>query len=391
MKKTIALLIAVIMLFSLLAACAGDTPAPAAAPDAPAEPPGGDAPITGDVSITANEIGLFFDGVDPFSRRTYDIVLSYMRPMPLWQNVLDALVEWEAVFNFNTIEFNANGDIDFLLQNIEIFAAQGVDGFLIVIDATATERIVEVLDSTGLPYIAMLNSARDEQGRSIAPTVGIEGVEAGRQITRWLYDNHTYFWGEIDTSAIGLLNFDFSPNADFHDRHNGALAMFQELLPNNAGIFPADGVTGGLNEQTGFDLASAILAANPQVEYWFIPSTFEHYAQGAARAVDSLGMSDRVLITSVAVDILTAAWDAGYEGRSYVGGLAFCPLQYTAPAISGLIALINGTATAETLWSHRRLPTDIYTFFEIESEIVTRDKYQDFFARVRAASGLPER
>ena len=64
----------------------------------------------------------------------------------------------------------------------------------------------------------MLNSVRDENGSAIVPCVGLEGVEAGAKIVQWLYDNYKTYWGDIDVSEIGLLDFNFSPNVDFNDR-----------------------------------------------------------------------------------------------------------------------------------------------------------------------------
>ncbi|NLT15332.1 MAG: sugar ABC transporter substrate-binding protein, partial [Clostridiales bacterium] len=244
------------------------------------------------------------------------------------------------------------------------------------------------LDETGLPYIDILNSVRDESGSAVVHCIGMEGITIGREMTKWLFDNsEKYFGKKIDTAKLGLINYTFSPNKDFHDRFEGNLAMFQELAPGNTNIFEADGVTGGLNEETGYNLASAILAAHPEVEYWFIPACLELYAQGAMRAAESLGMQDRVLITAVNSEVLTALWDSGYEG-CWVSCVASAPYQYAAPALSGIVSLLNGTETIDSLWSSIRKPTDKLTFYEIGTEIVTKDTYKDYFEFVRKESGL---
>ena len=407
MKKTIALLLAILMVFAL-AACNKDTPekppesstppvsnspvesstppvsSPGNTPDSPS--PSADDP-NADVAANANPIGFFMSGVDPASRDTYNIVWAYMRPMAVFQNIYTALTELETKLNFKTTEYCANSDIDALIQNIEIYADQGVDGFLIVIDATANVRICEVLDETGIPYIAMLNSVQDENGSALVPCVGLDNYEVGENLTQWLYDNYKAYWGDIDETKIGLLNFNFSPNVDFNNRYEGSLAKFKELLPNNTLIFPADGVTGGLNEQTGYDLASAILAANPDVEYWFIPACLELYAQGATRVVEGLGLDDRVLTTCCDSSVLSGAWDTGYEG-SWVSCIAISGYQYAVPGICGLVAILDGKATMDTIWSSFRKPTDKVTFFQIANEVVTKDTYQAFFDKVLSESGL---
>jgi ABC-type sugar transport system substrate-binding protein len=293
----------------------------------------------------------------------------------------------EKKLNYKTTAYCANSDIDALIQNIQIFADQKVDGFIIVIDPTAKVRIKEVLDETKIPYIAMLNSVRDDKGSAIVPCVGLEGKEAGAKTLKWLYDNYKTYWGNIDPSKIGLLNFNFSPNVDFNDRHNGALAEFKKLLPNNTKIFDADGVSGKLDEQTGYDLASAIFAAHPEVEYWFVTACIELYSQGAARAVEALNMSKKVLITDVGSDVLPAEWNNGYQG-SWVSCLGISDYQYTIPAICGLVALMDGKATADTLWSSKRAAGDKVTFYNIANEMVTKETYKAFFSKVKQEAGL---
>jgi len=400
MKRILALLLVTLMVISL-AACAktesaNNSPPPSSpasttgtntASPPPAETPDDTGPIK-NPSANANAIGFFTDGVDPNSRDTYEIVFAYMRPMALFLNIRDAMTSMEPVLNVKITDYCANSDIDEMIQNIQIFADQGYDGYIIVIDASANMRIKEVLDETGLPYIDILNSVRDENGSAIVHCIGMEGITVGREMTKWLFDNSEKYWGKkIDTSKLGLINYTFSPNKDFHDRFEGNLAMFQELAPGNTNIFEADGVTGGLNEETGYNLASAILAAHPEVEYWFIPACLELYAQGAMRAAESLGMQDRVLITATNSEVLSALWDSGYEG-CWVSCVASAPYQYAAPALSGIVSLLNGTETVDSLWSSIRKPTDKLTFYEIGTEIVTKDTYKDYFEFVRKESGL---
>jgi ABC-type sugar transport system substrate-binding protein len=401
MKKILALLLVSLMIFSL-AACNAKTegssnsspsssPAPsvdtATATPTPDATPEDTGPIK-NPSANANSIGFFTDGVDPNSRDTYNIVFAYMRPMALFLNMRDALTSLEPVFNVKITDYCANSDIDEMIQNIGIFADQGADGFIIVIDASANMRIKGVLDETGLPYIDILNSVRDENGSAIVHCIGMDGVAIGKEMTKWLFDNSEKYWGKkIDTSKLGLLNFTFSPNKDFQDRHDGNLAMFQELAPGNTNIFDADGVTGGLKEETGYDLASAIFASHPEVEYWFVPACLELYAQGAERAAKSLEIEDRVLITAVNSEVLSALWDSDYEG-CWVSCVASAPFQYAAPAMSGIVSLLNGTETVESLWSSIRQPSDKLTFYKIGTEIVTKETYKDYFEYVRSESGL---
>ena len=390
-RKILALLLSVLMLTTLLVACDSKDDASNTTDGNKTDnnTPSTDntTPTVGNPSVNANSIGFFTDGVDPHSRKTYDIVWAYMRPMALFLNIGDSLREMGDLLNFTISEYCANSDIDAMIQSIELYADQGVDGFIIVIDASANIRIKQVLDETGIPYVGILNTVRDSNGRHIVPVIGHDNFAVVEEIGEWLFANYKSYWGDIDTSKIGLLTYDFSPNVDFHERHIGSIDVFERLIPNNAGIFPADGVTGGLNEQTGYDLASAIFSANPQIEYWFVISCLELFAQGAARVAESLGMEDRVLISCVDVIVLTAAWESGYDG-CWVSALGNDSVQFAAPAICGLISMINGTSTSETIWEHMRGANDERTFYQVSHDMLTRDTYQAYFERVRAEAGL---
>ena len=407
MKKTFALLLAILMALTLFAcnkeevtdspgsnSPASDSPSASASSNTSTSPEASTSAETsqapqagGDPSVNENAIGFFTDGVDPYSRKTYDIVWAYMRPMALFLNIGTALEELEPILNFKKTEYCANSDIDAMIQTIELYADQGVDGFIIVIDASANLRIKEVLDDTGIPYVGILNTVRDSNGNHIVPVIGHDNTRIVNEIGEWLFANYKNYWGDIDTSKIALLSFDFSPNVDFHERHVAAIDVFQRLIPNNAGIFEADGVTGGLNEETGYELASAILSSNPQIEYWFIISGLELYAQAATRVAESLGIDDHTLISCVDVIVLSAAWESGYEG-CWVSALGNDPIQFAAPASCGLISMINGTSTPETLWAGRRGANDMRTFYQVSHDVLTIDTYQDYFAQVRAEAGL---
>ena len=408
MKRIIAILLAILLALMLIACNNGTTNEPTAesssaassdeststtpgsptSPDTPTSPssPQSVNPV-GDPSVNENSIGFFSDGVDPYSRETYDIVWAYMRPMAIFLNIGDSLRDLESSLNFKVSEYCANSDIDAMIQTIEVYADQGVDGFIIVIDASANIRIKEVLDNTGIPYVGILNTVRDSSGRHIVSVIGHDNTPIVEEIGQWLFDNYKNYWGDIDTSKIALLSFDFSPNVDFHERHLAAVSTFKKLIPDNAGIFEADGVTGGLNEETGYELASGILSSNPQIEYWFIISGLELYAQAATRVAESLGIDDRVLISCVDVIVLSAAWDSGYEG-CWVSALGNDSIQFAAPAACGIVSLINGTSTPETLWSYRRGANDERTFYQVSHDMITIDTYKDYFARVRAEAGL---
>lgn len=397
MKKAISVILAVLMIFSLFACGTGATPAspsvspstePSIAPSAEVSPAETVAP-SGNTDVSANEdaIGFFKSGVDPASRKTYNIVFAYPRVMALMQNLTNAFEHYSKSLNYTLATTTGDGDIDVYLQNIEVLASKGADGFITNPDPATSERIKEVLDDTGVPYMILLNSMSDSNGSAILPCATLDGFASGEAEIQWLYDNHKTYWGDIDTTQIGLINITWSANRDLQSRHDGALAKFNELLPTNTRIFSTDGLTGKMDSDTGYNLTSTIFAGNPEVKYWFVVSALEMYSQGAARAAESLKIDKNVLISCVGSDILRSEWDNGYDG-SWVSCVAISDYAYVAPTISALIAQLDGTATPESLWASKRAPGDKYTIYYINNMIVTKDTYKAYFAEIEQTVSL---
>ncbi len=405
MKKLFSVLLALLMVFALFAcnkpAAEEDSAAPSApaetstAPSAPAETstaPSAEestAPEMVDITKNADEVGFFESGVDPQSRDTYEIVHMYPFTLLLYELMTQCFELYAERLNCHITPSTSEADYDKFIQNIEIFAAEGnTDGFIVVIDADTAVRIKEVLDESGIAYVAWCNSVRDENGSEIVPCVGLAQYEASQTTLQWLYDNCKTYWGDdVDYSKIALMNTNSSSNVDLNDRAVGATDKFNELIPNNAGVFELDMVN-DFTQDAAYNKAAATFSANPDIEYWFVTNCVEMYSQGVARAVEQLKIEDKVLITDVGSDILCSEWETGYNG-SWVSCLAISNYLYAAPAICGVIALIDGTATWDTLWTDLRAPGDQYTFYGAASTMITKDTYKDYFNKYAEMADAP--
>lgn len=402
MKKALSLFLALLMAVTLFACgqtsttsspAASTAPSAAASSTAAASASAAQSPSASaaagsstDISASANSIGFFKSGVDPASRKTYNIVWAYPRQNVTMQNIANRLKDYEKMFNFKVTSYCANNDMDAYLQNVQIFIDQKVDGFIMVFDPATRMRFIEVLKEANKPVTGILNTVRDDNGSEIIPVAGIEGVDAAGTLVQWLYDNHQKYWGKIDTKKIGLLDYNFSSNKDFNDRFKGAKEKFEKLLPGNP-VYAADGITGKLDEQTAYDLAATTFAAHPEVEYWFVTACIEQYGAGAARAAESMNKNKTVLVSDVGSDQLTGQWDKGYDG-TWVSCMAVSDYQYLVPPLCGLIAILDGKATPDSLWSAKRAKGDTVTFYQIPPVIVTKDTYKAFFDEVKKEAGL---
>ncbi len=402
MKKVVSVLLAILMLFALFACGtktdssgspstqtsqthASSSPSEAAVSES-AEPE----PETTmeDVSANENEVGFFTSGVDPQSREPYEIVFAYTMTMLLYEEMTKAMRALSEKLNFTVSTTTGELDADKYITNIETLAAQGVDGFVADIDPAVADRINEVYQELGVPYITIFSAVRDENGSAIAPCVLLDGYETGATTVQWLYDNYKTYWGDIDTSKIALLDYTFSSLPDLQLRSDGAIAKFKELLPDNTMFFTADAaVTSTVDAESAYNQTAPIFTANPDVEYWWVACSIETFAQGTARAVESLEMEDSVLIVDVGSDVLCSEWDNGYDG-SWVSCLAISNYLYATPALCALVAMIDGKADFDTLWTSRRAPGDQATLYYVGYDMVTKDTYKEYFQNINDELGL---
>ena len=399
MKKVISVLLAVFMLLALFSCTAKtDTPASPSAQtsQAPASPSEADPADSAeaepsatleDVSANENAVGFFASGVDPHSRETYELVFAYTMTMLLQEQMYQSMVDLSDKLNIHVTKTTGELDADKYITNIETLASQGIDGFIAEVDQAVSDRIHEVYEELGVPYLTVISGIYDN-GIPLAPCILLDGFDAGATTVQWLYDNYKNYWGDIDTSKIALLDYTFSVLPDLQVRSDGAIAKFKELFPDNTLYFTTDAaVVSKVDAETAYNQTAPIFSGNPEVEYWWVACSIETFSQGTARAVESLGMEDNVLIVDVGSDVLSTEWDNGYDG-SWKACLAISNYLYVTPALCGLVAMIDGTATWDTLWTERRAPGDDVTLFYVGNTMVTKDTYKQYFKDITDELGL---
>ena len=336
---------------------------------------------------SAGTVGYITDDVDHFARDTYKLGYFYYAPAALEMLHFQAIQNMQSVLNFEATEFSGNDDADTYIQNLEVAAVQGYDGFVIESHADCFDRMYDVLSELDVPYVYTVNSYRDENGANLVPTVVLNQFVNGQTQTQWFYDHYSDYWGEIDESKVVLLSVEYSTVPDLGIRADGVKDKFEELFPGNE-IMIADCAGQKLNEQVAYDQVAAVLSGNPDVEHWFIAGTVENFGQGAARAVEAGGKEDITLILTSGANILPIEWDAGYDG-CWVASYAVYNYNYVVPALCGVIALIDGRATWETLWAESREEGDICTAYIAGDQMITIDTYKSVEADIAKEFGVP--
>jgi len=107
----------------------------------------------------------------------------------------------------------------------------------------------------------------------------------------------------------------------------------------------------------------------------------EILAQGAARALEAAEKDDKALVICIGGDSLMGEWNSGYEG-CWVAALHTFEMLYTEPMVCGLVAMIDGRATPETLWPDWVKDGDAYAQVVLDAIVLTHDNYQAELAAV---------
>jgi ABC-type sugar transport system substrate-binding protein len=362
-------------------------PAETASPAESAVPAESTAPVESAMpSATGGTIGFLTDDVDHQARRTYKIGYFYTAASNLTKYMFECMTNISDRLNVDVADYTSENDNDRYLNNLEIAALAGVDGFICTIDPNINDRAYELLEELGVPYLSLFNAVTDANGAEIVPVVMMNQYLNGYMQVQYMYEHYMEYWGEIDTSKIALLVMAFSLNPDLETRSQGAQDYFKEVLPDNP-IFIGDTASGSLNMQTSYDESAAIISANPDIEYWFCACVVEDLAMGVARVAEDHGKTDCLLATGSGSSVLPGEWDAGYEG-CWIGNFAVSNYQYAVPALCGLIAMIDGRATAETLWPEYKREGDKCAQFTVGEYVITKPTYKSFFKEIEESFGI---
>jgi len=400
MKKIVAMLLVLAVALALVA-CAGDdggnntNPTPTPPPTTPAPTPGTAAdgntppdlpPVGEHVPEGDNTIGFVTDNVDHWDRPSYHIVYYNFEITALTAQITDAYTRLGEVYNFTVEQLTANGDPDLYITNLHTILLRGPDGVVVDMRQELAPRVAQVLSEYDVPAVCLFNKTTDANDVNLIPTVIMDQFYNGGRQLEFLDSIYTQYWGNIDKSEIRLLILDWSTNMDINMRAQGAEAKWKELYGNQEFIY-GDTAPIGLSSEAGYDVVNSILAANPDVQYWFIVGTLEDIVLGGSRAVEALGKEDTVLMTGSGASILPGEWDAGYDGV-WIANYAIPPFLYAGTGLFGLLAMIDGRADTGTLWPDYFLSQDKAARFMLGADMMTRANYVEYIANILRSFGV---
>jgi ABC-type sugar transport system substrate-binding protein len=399
MKKATAILLAILLALTLIS-CGGKaqtnpgaspSPSEAAAPESLPSPAAESTAASPDKEST---VGYLTDEVDHFARDPFKIAYICNTIGWAWNAAIsDTLEKLGKVLNYEYTVYAANDNFDNYMNQIETLANQGYQGFVVGISDEIAPRTHEVCTEMGVAFIAESTAFIDDSGANYGLSVIQDQYNNGAACIQWLADNCKKYWKDpIDPAKLGLLVLDFSPITGIHEREPGARETFLKAFPDaEANYYLGDLVTveGGFSAAGGNQMTSSVLAVHPEVEKWFIVGLVDDWAQGAARAVESLGREDDVLITSVQADAFLNEMQTGYTGNVYVAACAVSSTEFAMNMASALVTILEGRATMETLWPEWHDSISKYACMKIQGTMITRESYEDYVAAQAASIKLP--
>jgi len=394
MKKLIAVILALVMVLAVFTACSSggsnDSPAPSsAAPEASSEPPVSTEPVAPPASSskpantihTGSGVGFYSDDADWFGRPAYKFAYVCYGWTFLNELFGSAFTDWGKRVNFEFTTYDAQMDMNNFFAACESYAGMGYEGIFIDPDPVVARRVIEYCDELGLCYMPVLNPLVDNDTRVyLGPAVNLDSYYMGEIQTQWFFDNYKNYWPDVNLEDIGFLYLFTASNENFRVSMEGSRDVYQKNAPEllSKCFLEGDMMGYDLNAQAGLEYCSTVITSHSEFKYWFITSCLEDIGQGGARAAEDLNIESNVIVLTNGVNWLIQDWDNGYEG-CWVGGVHFGTAIWAEPMACGLIALVEGRATYETLWGTEFVEEgQSFPCYPTPTKIVLKDTYKAY-------------
>ena len=212
----------------------------------------------------------------------------------------------------------------------------------------------------------------------------MDSVGSGRELAKWLMMNYeNYFGSDVDINDIGYIHVDYSVIENVHQSETGVSEYLSANGFNMDNYFVADAAGNTFDGEVAYNLVSTTISSKSDINYWLVSTCCEPYGAGAASAVETLSKTnENALVVSQDGTTLFSQWDAGYDG-CWVAALT-CPMEFfTEPIMLGVIAIIDGLATPETIWPDYKADGDTYANVVVANTMLTVDNYAEFLADLK--------
>ncbi len=246
------------------------------------------------------------------------------------------------------------------LKDIDNAIAAKADGVVTCTpDQTLSQAAYDKLAEAGIPVVAA-DDALEVNGEKIAPWVGIDGYTIGQTNGEWLAqymkDNNL-----VSDAEAGILIMTMDTVSSCVPRTEGELDKLNELIPefDQSKIFKADydGTT-----DKGFNAASAIFTAHPEITKWVVTGANEEGTVGAVRALEGAGLDADACVMGIGGYL---APDEFEKGSCMKAATYFSDVAIGSTSVQVLMDFINNG-------------TEMPMETAVPAEVMTPENYKDF-------------
>lgn len=154
-----------------------------------------------------------------------------------------------------------------LIDVLDSFITQGIQGLVInTCDQGLSQTILDKCAAAGIPVCAVDVPLIDDNGTHIAPAVILDSYLCGQQTVEWLLNYVEENGGMKDPATTGFLILAMETATSCIPRADGQYDYFTEKCPDfpAANIFRVD--YGAGSTETGYDAAAATITAHPEIK-----------------------------------------------------------------------------------------------------------------------------
>lgn len=344
MKKVLAIVLALMMLFALTAC--GEEPAPA---------------DTG-------------SGSSPDGRGEEILIGAVYRDLTqAWfENESAAAQEAADALGIDILIGDSKEDPAELINVVDSFIAQGIQGLICnPCEQGLSQTIVDKCNDAGIPVVAVDVPLIDDDGNHIAPAIILDSYLCGQQTAEWLLNYVNENGGITDPATTGYLILAMETATSCIPRADGQYDYFTESLPD----FPAENIFrvdyGEGSTDSGYNAAAATITAHPEIETWYVVAANDEGVVGAARFLEEVGLDEAAVC--VGIDGYLAADEFKKDSS---------PVKASAYLDSGTVAEVSVNALYECIvngteiFGEYKEDGEAFGTYPFGSVIVTKDNYQ---------------
>lgn len=185
------------------------------------------------------------------------------------------------------------------IELVDTAITQGVDGILTCTpDQNLSQAVVNKLKAAGIPVIACDDALQLEDGTKLAPWVGIDAYNIGKNVGEWAVE-YIKKNNLADDSGFGIMLLTADTVSSCVPRTDGQFDSINAVYPQiykSGRIFRADHDT---TAAKGNSAAAAVITGNPQIKKWLVLGVSDDGAQGAARALESVGLAKDAMVVGL--------------------------------------------------------------------------------------------